>query len=123
MPSSEVEAWLGSHKTIEGAGHKLRPMPHPKLSRTPLSVARGQAEAYYMPADGGGQGVVKKFSPATKPDESYLRAVASLLPTGVAFTSGTSRRVIDSAEVGQTARHELIEWFTGTVLMPRVSGM
>ncbi len=122
MSAQEVQAWLRSGKTVEIAGLQLRPSSHPLLPGAPLSISRGQAEAFYTVAADGGQWIIKKFHPGRSPDRQYLRDLCGLIPARAGFTSGWQRRVLETGDVTPAQEAALATWLAGTVFMPRVVG-
>jgi hypothetical protein len=127
MPAEVMEAWLASSRPAALAGLSLRPVEHAALKRSPLSIQRGQAEAFCLSQPGGGgRWFVKKFHRGREPDRAYLQSISSLLPGDQAFHAGTVRQVLSPASLqkgpGCHYSASLASWLDGTVLMPRVPG-
>ncbi len=123
MPSDDVAKWLHSGKAVVIAGHNVRPRMHPVFPEMPLSIVRGQAEAFFTTDDTGSEWIIKKFHPGRSPEPTYLQRVGSLLPQGDAFDSGTRRVILGPADTVGVRPGRLAAWLDGTILMPRVSGL
>jgi serine/threonine protein kinase len=124
MPAQEVEAWLRSSKVAITAGLELRPRAHPLAPGTPLSISRGQAEAFYTVANDKSQWIIKKFHPGRSPDARYLQAIPHLLPVPGGFKAGKERRILVTADLsGGYCPKSLADWLAGTVLMPKINGV
>lgn len=121
--SFSVEEWLLSHKAALLDGIVLTLIPHPLLRNAPLSVARGQAWAYFL-TDGSKQPwILKKFLPGREPDVVYIRAIRSLVPASLGFESGHQRRVLSKSSVGKGYQPPgFADWIENTILMPRIGG-
>lgn len=118
-----VEAWLKSGKHAEFAGLRLRPNENPLLKGAPLSIVRGQAQAFYLTDDNGLDWILKKFTPARIPDRAYIKAIGSLVPRRPGFQSGYIRRVLSKRDVSGSGFHgaDFESWVENTVLMPRIN--
>ena len=79
MPAGMLEAWFESGEPAVVNGIDLRPVEHPVLRGAPLSVQRGQAEAFFVKAVDGKWWIIKKFLPGRSPDRPYLEGVRSIL--------------------------------------------
>ncbi len=124
MPAAVIEAWLESGQTASISGLELMPRRHPIAINTPLSVSRGQAEAFYLQATDGSEWIAKKFHRGHSPEEAYLRALAQLIPTDTVFRAGTGRRILTGkALTGGYCTDDFAAWLSGTVLMPKVNGV
>jgi len=127
MAADVVEEWLASCQPACVNGMCLRPVEHGALKGTPLSIQKGQAEAFCLIGDDGRQWILKKFHAGRQPERGYLEAIRSVLPKGEGFLSGTARDVLSSASLTRgPACHcsaALAFWVDGTVLMPRISGI
>lgn len=121
MPHKVMDDWLASNRTYLLLGRPLRPLRHPVLVGAPLSIRRGQAEAYYLRASDRSSWILKKFHPQWEPERVYSRRVSLLLPRVEAFVSGLERCVIEQATVNG-APPELSRWLDGTIFMPRIRG-
>ena len=66
MSNEVVEKWLKSHKFAQVNGKRLRPLEHTLLKGTPLSVQKGQAEAYWVSDENGQNWILKKFNNGKK---------------------------------------------------------
>ena len=62
MPAEVMEKWLRSKRSAQINGLQLRPMNHAYCKGLPLSVQRGQAEAYWLRSPEGEQWILKKIS-------------------------------------------------------------
>jgi hypothetical protein len=118
-----VEAWLKSGKHAEFAGLKLRPNENPLLKGAPLSIVRGQAQAYYLTDDNNLDWILKKFTPARIPDRAYIKAIGSLVPRRPGFQSGYLRRILSKRDVSSSGFHsaDFESWVENTVLMARIN--
>lgn len=123
MPYPEMNVWLTRRQPAVVGSLELRPRQHPSLSTVALSVKRGQAEAFYLQASDGSEWVVKKFHQGMTLDRAYLDSIGALLPSADAFVVGRTRRILESANVAVKGMPELVRWFDGTVLMPRIKGV
>ncbi len=126
MSVDALESWLKSGKFAEIAGRRLQLLEHPAQPGTPLAVQRGQATAAFLRAADGTEWVVKRFHQGRQPEESYLSAVAALLPAHDAFASGKERVVLSSSGLGRANgfyySKAFASYLDGAVLMPRISG-
>lgn len=61
MPAEVIEKWLKSGRYAQVNGTRLRPIEHNILKGTPLSIQRGQAEAFCLTCDKGENYILKKF--------------------------------------------------------------
>ncbi|MBM4030176.1 MAG: hypothetical protein FJ291_00130 [Planctomycetes bacterium] len=127
MPADVVERWLRSGGPANVDGIALRPVEHKGMPGMPLSVQRGQAEAFCLAGSDGSRWVLKKFHPGRRLDRSYLEGVATVLPDHGGLLSGTDRSVLSVAslhkEHGFYYTPDLARWLHDTVLMPRVNGV
>lgn len=126
MADDAVTAWLASSKPAVIDGLFLRPRPSAFLGGAALCVQRGQADVLFSNAADNSGWVIKKFRPGKTPDNSYLDAVARLLPHRAGFRCGTARSVLHGRDLkkqsGSYYSTELRDWFNGTVLMPEIAG-
>ncbi|OQZ06551.1 MAG: hypothetical protein B6D36_04450 [Planctomycetes bacterium UTPLA1] len=103
----------------------MRPLENPRHKGTPLSVARGQAETFFLTDPAGAKWILKKFRQDL--GVHYLAAVGELLPRHIGFYCGTDRLVVKktslSSSNGCYSGRGFRDWLTGTVLMPRVEGI
>ena len=126
MPVDIVDRWLRSGRPACVSGTRLHPVEHRNLQGMPLSIRRGQAEAFPLTDENGTWWILKKFHPGRAPDRRYLEAIQGLLPDGAAFASGTARQVLfPDSLAGEPGCHytpALAQWLDGTVLMPKIPG-
>ena len=121
--SFAVEQWLHSTNPASLDGIELSLVPHPLLRNVPLSIARGQAMAYFLTDGRKRSWILKKFLPGKQPDAAYIRAIRSLVPATTGFESGSQRRVLSKTNVGNGFRaYGFPEWIENTILMPRIGG-
>lgn len=123
MPAQEVELWLRGGQYCQVAAVELRPAAHPILPQVPLSISRGQAEAFYFIASNNGQWIIKKFHPGRSPDVAYLQIVAQVVPNQAPFVCGAARRVLSASDLTSRGPAGLDRWLAGSVLMPRIQGV
>jgi hypothetical protein len=127
MPADEVQCWLNSSKPARVAGLLLWPHPHPLVKGMPMSIQRGQAEAFFLVDDTGQCWICKKFLAGRCPDAAYLTAVTGLLPRHEGFRAGTARRLLTTGDLdrrpGKYSDCKLAAWLEGTLLMPRIEGV
>ncbi len=126
MSDEVVEKWLKSCKFAQVNGKRLRPLQHTLLKGTPLSVQKGQAEAYWFSDETGQNWILKKFHNGKNPDSKYLNSIASLLPKNDAFKAGTQRQILSACTLNRNPgcyyTAALANWLDGTVLMPKILG-
>ena len=124
--ADEFEKWLNSKKPARLGGLQVRPRANPRDTQLPLCEQRGQAQAYYLLADGGRAMILKRFLTGRKPDRKYTEAIRHVLPKHPAFESGNGRQVLTPNEVekgnGLYWSSEFAADLDGCILMPRVSG-
>ncbi|MBM4040682.1 MAG: hypothetical protein FJ290_19425, partial [Planctomycetes bacterium] len=72
MPAEVVEGWLRSGHPAMLGELALRPVEHRGMPGMPLSIQRGQAEAFCLAGSDGTRWVLKKFHPGRSPNRSYL---------------------------------------------------
>lgn len=127
MPAEVVEQLLKSRRRADINSKHVRPMEHPCLKDTPISIQRGQAETFLLIDSRGNVWVLKKFHRGRDLDRYYLEAVCRVLPAHAAFRSGIDREVLCPQSIRRTAgcyySQRLANWLDGTVIMPRVDGM
>jgi len=127
MPADLVDQWLRSGRPARVNEKYLRPVEHPGLPGTPLSIQCGQAEAFCLSADAGSRWILKKFHSGRVPDRSYLEAIQGLVPKADGFLSGAERQVLSprSLRDEHSCYYDpgLARWLDGTVLMPTVEGV
>src|SRR5690348_5593642 len=124
MTAIEMDSWLASRKTCTLGGMELRPRAHPVLPNTPLSVVRGQAEAFYTITIDDRQWILKKFHSGKSPDGQYLRRVRDCLPKSDSFIAGSQRCVLSG--IDSSSRYSskaFATWIDGTILMPKIDGV
>lgn len=123
VPLDVAQAWLLSKSRASIEGINLLPQENAFLKRTPLVVARGQAQAFYLRDDAKQVWILKKFLPGRNPDAQYIQAIQSLIPPHAGFESGYRRRVLSrSSASGSGLPSGLPEWIENTILMPLVKG-
>lgn len=127
MAADVVERWLESHSPACLANMRLRPLEHPGMPGTPLSVQRGQAEAYVLEADDCSRWILKRFHHNCNLDRQYLKAVAQLLPRHDGLIAGTERKVLAASDLARETNTyhsaSLAQWLDGCLLMPRIQGV
>jgi len=124
MPAQEIDTWFRSKEALELGRLKLRPRAHPKLADLPLSVSRGQAEAFFAANVDNSVWIIKKFHRGRAPDLPYLRAIRGILPASPRCRAGKERQVLAAADVrGRYRPDELLRWLDGAILMPRIDGV
>ena len=127
MPAEDVEKWLESRRPAQVNGQRLRPLEHTQFRGMPLSIQRGQAEAFCLIGKDKRQWILKKFLPGKIPDRKYLESISSLLPKDDGFISGTDRQVLTTRTLsknnGSYYTTGLARWLDGTVLMRRIPGV
>ena len=94
MPAEVMQHWFQSTRPARINGARVRPVPHPRLKDTTLSIQKGQAEAHFLIAEDGESWILKKFHAQRGLDRPYLAAVGRLLPSAEGFRSGTERYVL-----------------------------
>ena len=119
-----VQEWLLSRSSLSIEGIKLFPQENTYLKGSPLMVARGQAQAFYLKDDAKRVWILKKFLPGRSPDLQYVKAVQTLVPPHPGFESGYQRRVLsqESINANSLPSPHLPSWIHNTILMPRVEG-
>ena len=121
-----VTLWLNSKKYAKLNGTYAMPVEHPILRKTPLSIQKGQAEAFCLNAKDGKKWILKKFYKAKTLDRSYLDKVTSILPKEKAFIAGTDREILNSSKHTKEPQYyyspKLAEFINNTILMPRIVG-
>lgn len=126
MPAEAMDAWLRSGRMARVHGTLFRPLEHHKLKGVPLSIQRGQAEAFFLGEETGTRQILKKFHRGHLFDRTYLEGVTSVLPSEVGFAAGTQRHVLQpsalSRKWGCYYSGMLANWLDGTVLMPVIPG-
>jgi serine/threonine protein kinase len=126
MPAEVMEKWLKSDRYAQVDGMRLRPLEHSILKGLPLSIQRGQAEAFCLIDENSNGWIVKKFHIGRDLNHNYLISVASLLPKDDGFIAGTKRQILSSAtlkKVGDCYHNaKLSAWLNGTILMPKIPG-
>lgn len=119
-----ARAWLlgGKRAAIEGVN--LLPQENTYLPKgTPLAVARGQAQAFYLRDESRRVWILKKFLPGRNPDAQYIRAIQALVPRHAGFESGYQRRALTRGSAsGPGLPSGFAEWIENTILMPLVGG-
>ena len=127
MPADEVQRWLDSGKPAGVAGLLLRPQEHPCLNGMPMSIQRGQAEAFFLTEASGQRWICKKFLAGRSPDLGYLTAVSMLVPGHEGFRAATARKLLTAGDLqrqpGLYSNRKLGAWLQGTLLMPRIGGV
>lgn len=126
MPSEAMNKWFKSHRFALIEKELLRPIKHPMLNDTPLSVQQGQAEVFFLDSKNNERKLLKVFYDHKLPDTSYLKAVSSILPKQKAFRCGTERRVLTSVSIqkspGGYYSSGLANWVKDSILMPQIQG-
>lgn len=126
MPAEVMENWLCSSRYAQLNGTRLRPIEHPILKGTPLSVAKGQSEVYPMVSDNNQRWMLKKLHKGKSLDRGYLATVNSVLPKTEAFRVGTTRKILSSKDLRQVPNsyyaRDFADWLNTTILMPAVEG-
>ncbi|NLX15201.1 MAG: hypothetical protein GXY44_16355 [Phycisphaerales bacterium] len=121
-----VEQWLASHQPARIAGFDLQPVAHPLLPDTPQRIVKGQAAVYFLKDQHDNIWLLKKFTLSRRPTDAYLEQVSKLLPGRASFFTCTQRRILCSDHLDYSysnyRNHELSDWLTGTILMPKVPG-
>lgn len=127
MPADVVERWFDGQQDAVVNGKTLRPIEHSGLPGTPLSIQRGQAEAYYLAARDSSWWILKKFHNGRNLDTLYLDSIAGLLPAHPGLACGTDREILTTRSLqtgnGHYCALELTQWLEGTILMPVVQGL
>jgi serine/threonine protein kinase len=127
MDCDVVEKWLQSGRPAVIGPHRLKPIEHTYAKGKPLSLPRGQAEAFFLTDERGNWWILKKFRPSCTLDPAYLTRVASLLPRESGFMCGTERQILTTGALQKATGHhhskDLDQWLEGTVLMPQVDGV
>ncbi len=121
-PSDVAQIWMLRQMRVSIAGIALLPQENIYLKGTPLVLARGQAQAFYLHDATGMAWILKKFLPGRNPDARYIQAIRALIPQHAGFESGYQRRVLDQASVAGSAlpTPEFESWVENTILMPLV---
>lgn len=126
MSDDIIKTWLASQQFASIAGFSLRPLAHPGLKGAPLSISRGQAEAFFLESDQGARYILKKFHPGLNLNTPYLQAVSRLVPRHQGFAAATQRKVLTRSDAGAGAgplsQSVLADWVEGALLMPRIEG-
>lgn len=124
IPSDAAQVWLLLRRLVPLEGIELLPQENMYLKGTPLIVARGQAQAFYLDDATGRVWILKKFLPGRNPDARYIQAIQSLVPRHAGFESGYQRRVLSQASVPTSAlpSADFAQWIEHTILMPLVKG-
>jgi serine/threonine protein kinase len=117
-----IESWLASGQYAVINDVAVIPRRLDDLSPVPLTTKGEQAFAYYLIDDLDKGWVLKKFFPETRPDDSYLDAIQTLIPERPGFESGFERDVLRSSSVSSTAysQADFRTWIDGSILMPQV---
>ena len=127
MPAEVIDKWLESGRYAQVNGARLRPIEHNIFKGTPLSIQRGQAEAFCLNCDNGENYILKKFHKGKRLDYNYLVSAGSLLPKDAGFIAGTERRILSPKTLIMTPgcyyRQDLAAWLDETILMLRVAGI
>jgi serine/threonine protein kinase len=127
VPYQIMDKWLKSNKFAQVNGTKIKPIKNPMLTDIPLSIQKGQAEAFCLVCDTGKKWILKKFNTGKALNYVYLNAVSSLLPRHEAFRAGTERQILSSVMLrkipGCYYTAGLAEWLDGTILMPKIDGL
>lgn len=122
MPARVVDFWLLKKNWYSMGRVQLRPVAHPRMPDSPLSIIRGQAEAFFFEAPDGSRWILKKFHGTREPEWAYSRRIARLLPKQRGFESGFRRRFIRKKALGGLPP-SLAQWAEGAILMPRLTGV
>jgi len=123
-PSDAPQVWLLRRRRVTLEGIELLPQENMYLKGTPLIVARGQAQAFYLDDAAGRVWILKKFLPGRNPDAQYIRSIQSLVPRHAGFESGHRRMVLSQSSVAGSAlpSADFAQWIEHTILMPLVEG-
>ncbi len=126
MPANVMDQWLNSGKKAAVGQMLLRPREHTILRGMPLSVQRGQAEAFCLEGQSGDVWFLKKFYDGRRPDRSYLEGTSRAVPHESAFRAATERSVLTGSDLKRSFRtyynRAFAKWLHDTLLMPCVSG-
>ena len=127
MPAEAIDRWLQSGRPAWINGEALRPLEHPHCPGTPLSIQKGQAEAFFLEDTNERELILKQFRPGCSLDCRYLNAVSAVLPRHSAFRAGTHRQVLSARSLSQKRDHhfdaDLAQLLHGAVLMDVVPGV
>ncbi|NLX15202.1 MAG: serine/threonine protein kinase [Phycisphaerales bacterium] len=127
MPAEVMEQWLRSGKAAQINGGAFFPLEHGQWKGIPLSIQRGQAEAFILVDPAANRWILKKFHQQRGLERPYLMAISILLPREEGFKSGTERQILSAGMLHkQRGAHyckALDHWLNGTILMPRIQGM
>ena len=125
MPSDVMKTWLRSRRYAWINNEYLKPVKHPVIKDTPLSIRCGQAEVFFLKSKNGDPKILKVFYSNKLPGESYLRAISSVLPKQKAFICGLERQVLSSSSLNSHQGYHtkaLSNFLDNAVLMPQVPG-
>jgi len=121
-----MDTWFSSKRPALICQRRLRPIEHPVLKGKPLSLQKGQAEAFFLTDDSQKRWVLKKFSNGCHLDPGYLTKVTTLLPKEPGFICGSTREILSPGDLVKGHRFyyskAIKQWLNGTILMPRVPG-
>ncbi len=117
-----IQSWLASGQYAVINDIAVSPRRLDDLSPLPLTVRGKQALAYYLIDDHDQGWVLKKFFPATQPDDRYVDVIQPLIPEKPGFESGFERQVLRSSSVSSSAysQADFRTWIDGSILMPQV---
>lgn len=123
-PSDVAQTWLQRRRHVPLEGIELLPQENMYLKGTPLIVARGQAQAFYLDDVTGRVWILKKFLPGRNPDAQYIQAIQTLVPRHAGFESGYQRMVLSRSSVPAPTlpSADFAQWIEHTILMPLVRG-
>lgn len=127
MTTDLSQQWLTSGQTVRIAGLDFRPRPHPIMSGSVQSIAKGQATVYFLEQKPHQNiWLLKVFSPARRPADDYLNSVNDCLPGKMAFFTCTQRRLLgqNHVDLQQSGYNHsgLVPFLEGAILMPKVPG-
>ncbi len=121
-----MNKWLTSSKYTQIAQLRVKPLPHPVLKKSVLSVMKGQAEVFFLKSADNQGWVLKKFNTGKLPDKNYLNAIKGLLPQGDTFACGNQRQILVRKSLVKSAgsyyAKELADFLEDTILMPQIRG-
>ena len=127
MAHVAVDKWFKSRKCIEVNGRQLQLLRHPLLPDTPLSIQKGQAEAFCLQAPNGERWILKKFHTGKELDRRYLMAVTQRLPDVEGCRAGRQRYVLTRTCLSSTSKtyyaRDLAQFLDNTILMPQIAGV
>lgn len=127
MSNDVIKLWLAGGQWNPISGILLRPIAHPCVKGVPLSISRGQAEAFFLESDQGARYILKKFHPGLNLNRPYLQAVGLLVPQHAGFSAAAHRKLLNKSDVGQckgyASQAGLADWMDGALLMPRIDGV